>query len=37
MSEMANPMPVLTGSEYSERKTMKKLVKEKTAGMKIGT
>ncbi len=37
MREMAKPIPVLVGSEYRERKTMKKQVKENTAGMKIGT
>lgn len=37
MREMAKPIPVLTGSEYRERKTMKKQVKEKTAGIIMGT
>lgn len=35
--DMANPIPVLNGSEYSDRKTMKKHVKQKTTGMKSGT
>lgn len=35
--EMANPIPVLTGSEYREKKTMKKQVRQNTTGMKIGT
>lgn len=37
MREMAKPIPVLIGSEYREKKTMKKQVKEKTAGIIIGT
>lgn len=35
--EMAKPIPVLTGSEYRDMKTMKKHVKQKTTGMKSGT
>lgn len=37
VKEMARPMPVLNGSEYRERNTMKKQVKENTAGMNKGT
>lgn len=37
MREMAKPMPVVTGSEYRERNTMRKQVKEKIAGMNRGT
>lgn len=35
--EIANPIPVLMGSEYRDRKTMKKHVRQNTTGMKIGT
>jgi len=35
--EMAKPIPVLIGSEYRERKTMKKQAKEKTVGIIMGT
>lgn len=35
--EMANPIPVLTGSEYRDMKTMKKHVMQNTTGMKSGT
>lgn len=34
---MAKPIPVLTGSEYRDMKTMKKHVMQKTTGMKSGT
>lgn len=37
VSEMAKPIPVLTGSEYRDMKTMKKHVMQKTTGMKSGT
>lgn len=35
--EMANPIPVLTGSEYRDRKTMKKHVMQNTTGKNSGT
>lgn len=35
--EMANPIPVLTGSEYRDMKTIKKHMMQNTTGMKIGT
>lgn len=34
---MPKPMPELNGSEYRERATMKKHVKENKAGMNSGT
>lgn len=35
--EMANPIPVLTGSEYRDMKTIKKHIMQNIAGMKSGT
>ena len=35
--EMAKPIPVLTGSEYRDRKTMKKQVRQNRTGMIRGT
>lgn len=34
---MMKPMPVLKGSEYRDRATMKRQVKENKAGMNSGT
>ena len=34
---MAKPIPVLTGSEYRDRKTMKKQVRQNRIGMISGT
>lgn len=35
--QMAHPIPVLTGSEYRDRKTMAKDVRQKTTGKMRGT
>lgn len=37
MRQMPHPIPVLTGSEYRDRKTMKKHVIQNTTGKKRGT
>lgn len=37
MRQMPHPIPVLTGSEYRERKTMRKDVRQNTTGKKRGT
>lgn len=37
MRQMAHPIPVLTGSEYRDRKTMAKDVRQKTTGKMRGT
>ena len=37
MRQMPHPIPVLTGSEYRDRKTMTKDARQNTTGKTIGT